>query len=65
MEKLKFSALSESALNEREMNAIVGGYTECTCGCHGSSGVADNGIANYDGGKHTTSKDIKMVICRP
>lgn len=60
MEKLKFSALSKSALDEREMKTLTGGYT-CSCGCQGPSSTMDNGSANYDR-RIQTKYPIKLTI---
>lgn len=36
MKSLKFSALAQNALNEREMNALAGGNV-CGCACRSNS----------------------------
>ena len=43
MKTLKFSALAQNALNEREMNALAGGNV-CGCACRSNS-TMDNGTA--------------------
>lgn len=45
MNKLKLNALAQNALNEREMNSLVGG-NECGCACRHNS-TMDNGTANH------------------
>ena len=47
MKTLKFSALAQNALNEREMNALAGGNV-CGCACRSNS-TMDNGTANHAG----------------
>lgn len=61
MEKLKFSALSKSALDEREMNALSGGRT-CGCGCLGPSSTSANGCANFEGGTGGLHTDIPREL---
>lgn len=44
---LKFSALAQKALNEREMQSLSGGNV-CGCACRSNS-TMDNGTANHAG----------------
>ncbi len=53
---LKLNKLSQSVLNKREMKEAKGGNRRsCGCGCNyegrGGSSTANNGMANYNGGK--------------
>jgi natural product precursor len=51
--KLKINVLSETNLQDREMNRLKGGLRECTCSCYYGSGSSalDNRNANYNLGR--------------
>lgn len=54
LKKLKLNKISESELQNREMNRLLGGSRCCTCACRyehdGGSSTLDNGNANHRGG---------------
>ena len=59
MKTLKFSALAQNALNEREMNALAGGNV-CGCACRSNS-TMDNGTANHAGNLSSKGSMTEMV----
>jgi len=50
LNRIKLNALSESCLQDKEMNAIVGGHETCRCSCtyadQGGSSESNNMMAN-------------------
>lgn len=71
MKNIKLNELIESALSEKEMNKILGGWTHsCGCGCiyadQGGSSTKDNFEANWKSGLHSRSgKDYSVTISGP
>ena len=77
IKRFKLNAISAEGLQQKEMNAIVGGNT-CNCGCAyanqpGGSSTYDNMNANYGSGYNSTNA-CNLVgrddyywepICRP
>lgn len=59
MKTLKFSALAQNALDEREMNALAGGNV-CGCACRSNS-TMDNGTANHAGNLSSKGSMTEMV----
>ena len=60
LKKLKLNALSEAVLKDKEMNALKGGDSCCTCSCYyekepGGSYTMDNMGANHDSPNGGTS----------
>ncbi|TGY28146.1 TIGR04149 family rSAM-modified RiPP [Bacteroides caecimuris] len=58
LQKLKLHKLSEASLKDKEMNALIGGYSGCYCSCYwegqGGSSTDDNMHANYNNGSYST-----------
>jgi natural product precursor len=70
--KLKLNVLSETNLQDREMNRLRGGERCCTCSCYwyGRSGSSssDNSKANYNipslgGGSSTHGSNCYVYCC--
>ncbi len=59
LNRIKLNALSESCLQDKEMNAIVGGHDTCRCSCayanQGGSTQSDNMVANAADGLYSTT----------
>jgi natural product precursor len=59
LSKLKLNVLNEQSLEERQMNALRGGDSVCTCSCYwannGGSSSRDNSRANYNSIDHKYS----------
>lgn len=65
LNRIKLNALSESSLQDKEMNAIVGGSEICTCSCdyaeRGGSSNCDNMVANGQNRYHSTTGCNQMI----
>lgn len=59
IKRFKLNALSQEGLQEKEMNAIIGGNS-CGCACsfegQGGSSTNDNASANYQSGYVSNTK---------
>lgn len=59
LNRIKLNALSESCLQDKEMNAIVGGHDTCRCSCayanQGGSTQSNNMVANGQYGYYSTT----------
>ena len=69
LNRIKLKALSESSLQDKEMNAIVGGCDYCFCSCDyagepGGSTDSANMSANAQYGYHSTTGCNQMVYDR-
>ena len=61
LQKLKLTQLNNVALRQDEMEHLIGAES-CGCGCHGPSGLLENGNANYFAG-YSTSIGGDNKIC--
>lgn len=65
LNRIKLNALSESCLQDKEMNAIVGGHDVCRCSCafanQGGSNESDNMVANGQYGYHSATGCNQMI----
>lgn len=67
LEKLKLSHLSEKALDERQKDALKGGYCGCTCGNCGcgswdGSGPIPPGQSSSDSGMGSVSANLSGTV---
>ena len=70
--KLKLTRLSREELDEREMDAIIGGAASCGCACayvnYGGSSTTDNSNANEQYGYHSPGmtpeeEEVEECVC--
>lgn len=66
IKKFKLNALASEMLQQKEMNALVGGVgNECSCACyyqgHGGANTNDNKMANYAYGYDSTKRGSCIV----
>lgn len=76
IKRFKLNVLSAETLQQKEMDAIIGGYESCGCACayegYGGSSFSDNKSANYNYGYTSNtcnfveySSEGMEVVCRP
>lgn len=63
--RLKLASITLASIKAKEMDAIIGGATDCTCSCYyqnlGGSSTGDNKMANYAYGYSSTKSDSCVI----